>query len=65
MKYEIGQRIWTDRFMNVRIAAIFADRAEAEACGYTEPTHSAYEDVVVLGKSIDMYHMIFAIAPKQ
>lgn len=58
-----GDRVYTPRFCNVTIKEVFESESEARENGYTEPTY--YKgDYVVLGKSIDMYHMVFAAAKR-
>ena len=54
-----GQHIYTPRFCTVQIGRICNSQEEAQAAGYTEPTcyRGEYE---VVGKSLDMYHMVFA-----
>lgn len=60
---KIGDSVYTPRFCSVRIEAIFAAEAEARIAGFCEPAY--YEgDHVILGKSLDMYHMDFAAVPK-
>jgi len=60
----IGDSVYTPRFCTVRIGAIFATEAEAHAAGYCEPTY--YKgDHIILGKSLDVYHMQFAAVPKE
>ena len=61
---KIGDYVNTPRFCTVRIDAIFASEAEARANGYCEPTYYRGGDYTILGKSLDMYHMIFAAVPK-
>ena len=57
---KIGDSVYTPRFCTVRISAIFATEAEAKL----EPTY--YKgDHIVLGRSLDMYHMEFAAVPKE
>lgn len=59
---EAGDFIYTPRFCIVQIKEIFADEATARAFGYNEPTY--YEgDCIILGKSLDSYHMVFAAVP--
>ena len=59
---KIGDSVYTPRFCTVRISEIFASEAAARAAGFCEPTH--YKgDYVILGKSLDMYHMEFAAVP--
>lgn len=54
-----GDRVYTPRFCTVRIEEVFETAKEARAAGYTEPTY--YEGAFdVRGKSVDMYHMVFA-----
>lgn len=65
MEIKVGTLIWTPRFCTVKISAVFDDEREARVCGYTEPTYYEGSDCIVLGKSIDMYHMKFAAIPKQ
>ena len=60
----IGSYVQTPRFCTVRIDAVFSEEQEARSCGYTEPTHYRGADYIILGKSLDMYHMIFAAVPK-
>lgn len=65
----IGDYVSTPRFCTVRISAIFREEQEARSCGYTEPTYysgrgDGGSDYIVLGKSLDLYHMIFAAVPK-
>jgi hypothetical protein len=60
----IGDYVITPRFCTVRINAIFSKEQEARSCGYTEPTYYEGSDCVILGKSLDVYHMIFAAVPK-
>ena len=61
----IGDHVRTPRFCTVQIDAVFAEESEARKCGYTEPTYYRGNDYTILGKSLDMYHMIFAAIPKQ
>ena len=64
MKIEKNMRVFTPRFLNVRIAEIFDSVAAAYDAGFKEPTHFTDPDreYTVLGKSLDMYSMIFAAA---
>ena len=56
---KIGDSVYTPRFCTVRIKAIFENEAEARDAGFCEPTY--YKgDHIILGKSLDMYHMEFA-----
>lgn len=55
--------IYTPLFCTVQIKEIFADEATTRASGYNEPTY--YEgDCIILEKSLDSYHMVFAAVPK-
>jgi hypothetical protein len=58
---KIGDYIETPRFLEVEISAIFAYEEDAFACGYNEPTHYRDDDKTVLGKSIGINHMRFAV----
>ena len=57
-----GDVVRTPRFLNVQIEEIFDSADIARAAGYTEPTHFVDETYEILGKSLDMYHMVFAAA---
>lgn len=60
---KIGDSVYTPRFCTVRIAAIFENETEARVAGFCEPTY--YEgDYIILGKSLDIYHMEFAAVPR-
>ena len=60
---KIGESVYTPRFCTVRIAAVFATEAEAHVAGFCEPTY--YKgDHIILGRSLDVYHMEFAAIPK-
>lgn len=61
MQIRKGDYVYTPRFCTVKIAEIFESEKEAAEHGYTEPTYYKGE-YDVLGKSLDMYHMIFAAA---
>lgn len=56
----IGDRVYTDRFCTVTIKEIFNSRKEAAEQGYTENAYYDGLGYVVVGRSIDMYHMEFA-----
>ena len=60
---KIGDFVYTPRFCTVQIAAIFESEAEARRSGYCEPTYYKGE-YIILGKSLDMYHMEFAAIPQ-
>lgn len=60
-----GDRVRTPRFMSVTIEEVFENEKEASAAGYTETTHYwDNPDYGINGKSLDMYHMIFATFTK-
>ena len=60
---KVGDRIYTPRFCTVRIKEVFETEEEARENGYKEPTY--YKgDYEILGKSLDMYHMLFAAVKK-
>ena len=60
---KIGDSVYTPRFCTVRIAATFDNEMEARTAGFCEPTY--YKgDHIILGKSLDMYHMEFAAVAK-
>lgn len=52
--------IKTPRFCTVRIEEVYPDKTSANEAGYTEPTYYRNDGYVVLGKSIDLHHMVFA-----
>lgn len=60
-----NDRIRIPRFGIVQILEMFATEKELRAAGYTETTHYHDAEYVVLGKSLDMYHMHFAVATKE
>ena len=62
---KLGNFVSTPRFCTVQISAMFAKEREARECGYTEPTYYKGGDCVILGKSLDLYHMVFAAVPIQ
>jgi len=59
---EVGGYIYTPRFLQCRISAIFDNEKIAYDCGFTEPTHFDSTDMVydVYGKSVGVNRMIFA-----
>ena len=60
---KVGDRIYTPRFCTVQIKEVFETEEEAMENGYKEPTY--YKgDYEILGKSLDMYHMLFAAVKK-
>lgn len=60
---KIGDFVYTPRFCTVQISAVFATEAETHAAGFCEPTY--YKgDHIILGKSLDVYHMEFAAVPR-
>ena len=61
---KIGDSVYTPRFCTIRINAIFENEAEARTAGFCKPTY--YKgDYIILGKSLDMYHLEFAAVPKR
>lgn len=62
---KINEKIYTPRFCTVKINAIFDNKQDAYANGYKEPTHYHKDGFTILGKSIDMYHMLFAAVAEQ
>ena len=65
MKIEKGDYVQTPRFLGVRIEEVFTSMKEARKNGYTEPTHYDYNpEYGIFGKSLDMYHMVFAAFKK-
>lgn len=56
---KIDDFVYTPRFCTVRISAVFATEAEARAAGFCEPTYYKGNHII-LGKSLDVYHMEFA-----
>lgn len=59
----IGFRAYTPRFCTVTVDEVFSSKDEARAAGYTEPTYYAKDGYEIYGKSLDMYHMVFAAFP--
>ena len=56
----INDKVYTPRFCTVTIEKVFDSKREAATEGYTEPTHYHKDGYTILGKSLDMYHMVFA-----
>jgi len=61
-KIKKGDKVYTPRFCTVTIKEVFPSRREAKQSGYEENTCYENPEYVVLGKSLDMYHMEFAAA---
>ena len=59
---KVGEKIWTPRFCSVEIAEVFDSEEELREAGYTEMTYLKNDNYIVLGKSVDLYHMEFAAA---
>ena len=57
-----GDRVYTDRFLNVTIDEVFESTDDAWREGYTEEAYYRGEGYAVLGKQIDEYHMDFCAA---
>lgn len=55
-----GDYIYTPRFCRVQIEEVFESKQEAYKAGFTEPTYYRDSDYGILGKSLDLHHMIFA-----
>lgn len=62
---KVGDNIYTPRFCNVQIEAIFLSERLLWDAGYTEPTYNSDNDYVIRGKSVDINHMVFAAAPRK
>lgn len=60
-----GDWVDTPRFLKVEIEEVFENISQACNAGFKEPTHYQSEEYEVLGKSLDMYHMVFAAVKKQ
>lgn len=58
-KIQVGMQVYTPRFCTVTIDAVFAEEADARACGYAESTYYDGE-YQVLGKTIGENCMRFA-----
>ena len=60
-----GDIVKTPRFLTVRIDEVFDSEQEARKAGYTETTHYWDDpEYGIYGKSLDMYHMVFAAFKK-
>ena len=46
-------------------AKVFDSKEEAYKEGFKEPTYYEHKNYEVLGKSLDMYHMVFAACKKE
>ena len=55
-----GDKVYTPRFCTVEIKKVFRSKENAYKAGYKEPTYYDDHQYGVLGKSLDMYHMVFA-----
>ena len=60
-----GDRVYTPRFCTVEIKEVYSSKREAREAGFTEPTHYDGDGYGIAGKSLDMYHMIFAAYEKR
>ncbi len=65
MNIQLGDKVQTPRFLQVRIAAMFENIELAESCGFTEPTHFTDEDYHIRGKSIGDNRMLFAAVKRE
>lgn len=61
---KVNDKVCTPRFLTVTIKEVFKSMSDAYAAGYVEPTHCEQDGYVILGKSLDLYHMEFAAAKK-
>lgn len=59
-----GDWVNTPRFLNVEIDEVFESQEGAFKAGYKEPTYYQSDEYDVLGKSLDIYHMVFAAVKK-
>ena len=60
-----GDTVKVPRFLRVRINEVFNSEQEAREAGYTETTHYWDDpEYGIYGKSLDMYHMVFAAFKK-
>lgn len=59
---EAGDRVYTPRFCNVTLEAVYGTEKELRAAGYTEPTHYQNDRYVIRGKSTGFNRMVFAAA---
>lgn len=59
---EAGDRVYTPRFCNVTLEAVYGTVKELRAAGYTEPTHYQNDRYVIRGKSTGFNRMVFAAA---
>lgn len=56
-----GDYVMTPRFLRVKIQEVYDSESEARKAGFTETTHYWDDpEFGIYGKSLDMYHMIFA-----
>lgn len=59
MIINLGDKVKTPRFLNVRIAAMFENVELAENCGFTEGTDFRDESYHIRGKHIGNNRMLF------
>ena len=59
---EAGDRVYTPRFCNVTLEAVYGTEEELCAAGYTESTHYQNDRYVIRGKSTGFNRMVFAAA---
>lgn len=62
---KMNDKVYTPRFCTVTISQIFNSRDEAVKAGFAEPTFFDDPEWIVVGKSLDLCHMVFAAYPKQ
>ena len=59
-----GDSLYSPRFCTIWLDEVFDSVEELRAAGFNEPTYFNNKRWEIRGKSIDMYHMLFAAAPK-
>lgn len=59
-----GDYVYTPRFCSVKIGVIFDNAKDAQAEGYTEPTHYDNPEYDIHGKHIGTNRMVFAAIRK-
>ena len=59
---EAGDRVYTPRFCNVTLEAVYGTEEELCAAGYTESTHYQNDRYGIRGKSTGFNRMVFAAA---
>lgn len=59
-----GEHVRTPQFLTVKIEKVFRCEANARKNGFTEPTHYKNDKYGIIGKSLGLYHMEFAVYKK-